>query len=295
MPKNLDHYNPRKETATLLDWCWMRLQTVPYSVTLRWLFYRFMQELLINKLGWKESEAKKQYEHFKVITARARYAFYNAWRPDTLVDDTRRVNYRGYGYNSGQEWMTHFLNEKCELEKYSTQDNIVEVWFEAEAMYTQFDYYTRSYHLTMRPFKGDPSLFYKYKAAKDLQALAKALNRPVKILYFGDWDWKGRQIPATVAIDANKWCAVDIELIRCGINEEHIKQFNILEKFDKESGEVKYQWEAITEQQAQSLIVNAIEKYWSLDKIREVEAKEAEYTKLWRPIAEKILHGVFEV
>jgi len=127
------HYEPSPRIAEILAWCLGRIRAVPYRVTARWLFYRLIQE---------RGFAKGQYKSFLKWTSRARKAFLEGWAPDTLVDDTRQAHMRGYGYDSPEAWMDSFKRERCVLDKYAAQQNIVEIWFEAEAMYSQFNHYT---------------------------------------------------------------------------------------------------------------------------------------------------------
>jgi hypothetical protein len=277
-------YKPQKKTRELLDWCLKRVKSVPYEVTARWLFYRLVEEVLKSK-GMSTKQAKNQYKLFLAWTSRARKRFYNGWDPSTLVDDTRKSRLRGFGYLSESDWLKHFLKEECILDKYESQKYIVEIWFEAEAMMRQFDYLTGPYHLSLRPFKGDASIEYKWKIAEHLNFLQR-YHKPIVILYFGDYDKKGLSIPKSAVKDIRQWTLVPFEFIRVGINREHIEKWGILEAFDKEGS---YQWEALSENQAESLIVNSIEEYWSLAQVEKVKENEALATNRWKELIEKAL------
>lgn len=254
-------YRPSPRIGEILGWCLKRVEAVPYRVTARWLFYRLVQER-----GFQ----KGQYKRFLKWISRARKAFYNGWAPDTLADDTRQAHMRGYGYDSPEAWMENFKNERYVLDKYAVQRSICEVWFEAEAMYSQFNHYMESYHITLRPFKGDASIDYKWRIAKTLEGLA-GYGKPIIILYFGDLDPKGLEIPNNALKDIHVWCSTPFQFIRCGINKEHIAEFNLVENPEKPG---TYQWEALSEAQAQKLILGNLEKHWSLGAVKIVEKKK---------------------
>lgn len=269
-------YKPTPYVAEILDWCLARVYTVPYRVTARWLFYRLVQER-----GFR----KDQYKKFLRWISCARKRFYLGWIPDILADDTRQAYLRGYGYQTPLVWMKSFKRQLCTLDKYTDQDTIVEIWFEAEAMFSQFNHYTKPYHVTLRPFRGDASIAYKWQIAKDLERLAQ-YKKPIQILYFGDLDKKGLEIPNNALRDIRAWCKADFSFLRCGINEEHVKAFKLPEQPEKPGC---FQWEALSEEQAQELILGNLERFWSLDSIRAVEALEAKATQQWIRLVEEIL------
>jgi len=272
-------YKPSPRVAEILTWSLKRVQGVPYRVTARWLFYRLVQE---------KGFQKREYKNFLKWASNARKRFYNGWAPDTLADDTRQARIRGNGYESPEAWMQSFKNQQCVLNKYASQERIVEIWFEAEAMYSQFSHYTAPYHVTLRPFKGDASIDYKWKTAKNLEGLA-GYGKPIIILYFGDYDVKGLEIPNSALKDIRAWCNSDFTFIRCGINKEHIDIFHLPEQPDKPGA---FQWEALSEAQAQKLILGNLQKYWSLGAVKRVEEQEARATARWVRLIENALEGV---
>jgi len=271
-------YRASPRIAEILNWCLKRVEAVPYRVTARWLFYRLVQER-----GFHKGE----YKNFLKWTSKARKRFFDGWAPDTLIDDTRQSRVRGHGYQSAEAWMDNFKRERCILDKYIAQQNIVEIWFEAEAMYSQFNYYTEAYHVTLRPFKGDASIDYKWRIAKDLDRLAMYC-KPIIILYFGDYDSKGLEIPNNALRDIRSWSSIQFQFFRCGINEEHIQQFNLTECPENPGA---YQWEALNETAAQQLILGNLEKNWSLGSVKRVEQEEAQATARWVQLIENALRG----
>ena len=146
-------YTPRAAQAAILDRAWDYVQSVPYRVSLRWLFYRLLQD-------GTYSDKDAYRNTFKSLLARARKEFYGGWRPDTLADETRTAVVRGLGYADAMDWLRgDMLRRGCKLDRWQAQPRYVEVWFEARAMQEQFTYYTE--YIPLRPFGGDPSLDYK--------------------------------------------------------------------------------------------------------------------------------------
>ena len=271
-------YRPRAESARILEVAWQHVESVPYRVSLRWLFYRLLQEGIYR--------GKDDYTYtFKGLLTRARKEFYNGWGPDTLADETRAAVKRGFGYVDDLGWLQSLCSHGCILDKWESQPCYVELWFEARAMTEQFTYYTD--YITLRPFGGDPSLDFKWQAAKHLEAVAKAYpGKRLVVLYFGDLDDKGLQIPKSAAGDIQSWCEVPFELVRCGINPGQEKQFNIPQQFDKPGA---YQWESLTDQDAQHLIKSSVSQFVDLPAMTEVETQEHDIDRRFRADMQSVI------
>jgi hypothetical protein len=84
-------YKPQAEQAIILDRAYELVESVPYKVTARWLFYRLLQESF-----FKDKDAYK--EKFLPLLSKARKTFYKQGTPDTLADDTRVAVIRGGGW-----------------------------------------------------------------------------------------------------------------------------------------------------------------------------------------------------
>ena len=264
---NGNGYQPHPKTAAMLRTAWAYVQSVPYRVSLRWLFYRL--------LGDQTFTDKQDYKQiFVPAIAAARKRFWEEWAPDSLEDDTRVTIYRGGGYRDPREWLTEISRHGCELDRWATQPHYVELWFEAAAMRSQFEYHTE--HVTLRPFKGDYSIPAKWEAAKHLDWVAEAYpGKPIVILYFGDLDPKGLQIPQSALDDIRTWSAADFAFIRCGLNPGDEVRFSMLENPDKPG---TYQWEALDADHAAALITAEVGRYVDPAAFATVEAEEAEAT-----------------
>jgi hypothetical protein len=272
---------PHQKQAELLDRALILTQSVPYSVTLRWLFYGLWQE------GWfsdvkptpKELNAKKvAYNHFKALMSRMRQSsdeLQERWQIE-LSDDRREPIHKSTWLSSTSEWLdavSKGLN--CVTEKMVGQDYYVMVAFEAEAMQSQFKYLTQSYGVSLYPFSGHASIPYKKALAEHIEFVTEEFNLPVVILYFGDYDQAGMTIPETAFRHVRKWCDVEFKAYRAGLNQDQIDKYNIEEDPEKPG---KFQWEAVREAPAREIVTGALDGILYHDTISEIERAEREMT-----------------
>ena len=260
-------YQPRTESKIILDKAFELIISVGYRVSARWLFYGLLQQGF-----FKDKNSYKS--NFLPLIAKARKEFYNGWNPDTLADDTRISVIRGKGFDDEKSWYVEVRNNlECELDKWKYQERYIEIWFEAKAMRGQFEYYTK--HITLRPFGGDPSIPYKWTIAKDLEYI----NIPTTILYFGDYDPKGLSIPLNAVKDIRSWCNNDFEFVRCGLNKGDELRYAVPDNPSKPN---TYQWEALNDITAGTLISNAVNEYIDVSLFEMVEEEQQQITNQFR-------------
>lgn len=253
-----DNYTPNHEGRAILDAAWAIIQTVPYQVTTRWIFYQLFQA------GFYKDK-KVGYKNCIALLSRARHNFYMNWKPDTLVDDRREAVIRAKGFEDVTQWVETMSSGglSCSLDHFYQQDVYLEIWFEAEAMSRQFEYYTSN--INLRPFSGMPSIGYKWAIAKDLESRSKRYDKPIVILYFGDYDQAGMTIPETSINDIREWCDVGFDVDRCGLNAGDAQKYHIPENIDKAN---TYQWVALGDDIARELITSSVAKYIDTEKAR---------------------------
>jgi hypothetical protein len=260
-------YTPRGTTAKMLERAYELIQSVPYQVSARWVFYRLLQE------GWYKSKDDYKNKWIKASSL-ARHAFYKDWRPDTLADETREALIRGRGVSSVDDWLEAMAERaNCTLDKWSCQPSYVELWYEARAMSDQFRYYTQ--HITLRPMGGQPSIPYKWEAAKDLEKAADWYDLPIVVLYFGDLDPAGGTISEVIERDVREWCKADFDFIRCGLTLDQVAAYNVPENPEKPG---EYQWEALADDGAREIITGNVGRYLRHDAFAEIEQQEQELT-----------------
>ena len=105
-----NEYKPQKEQAIILDRAYDLVESVPYKVSARWLFYLLLQESL-----FKDKDDYKA--KFLPLLSKARKTFYKQWTPDTLADDTRVAVIRGDGWTSESSFLKDIGRASCVLDK----------------------------------------------------------------------------------------------------------------------------------------------------------------------------------
>jgi len=260
-------YKPNAASRKILEAAWEAIQSVPYTVTARWLFYRLLQD--------GHYSGKDDYKTFIGLLSKARLNYWQEWRPDTLADDTRAAITHD-GQDESVEGWARDLSERgvaCRLDHWYRQKFYVELWFEAEAMKRQFAHYTSG--ITLRPFKGCPSIDCKWQIAKQLEEAGERYGLPIVILYYGDFDDAGVSIPEDATRDIREWCDADFDFVRVGLNEGDGERYGLPENIDKPGC---YQWEAVGDQLAREMITGAVARYvdQNIVKATKTESHEAE-------------------
>ena len=280
-------YNPRWEVRDILKRALTYVNSVPYGVTARWVFYRLLQDGTLKE--------KEDYKRLLSYLSNARKRFYGGWHPSTLVDESRSALVYGSGFDDGNQWLRS-VQEKttCSMDKWQGQPNYVEIWFEAAAMQAQFEFHAHRY-MPLLAFKGDISIPAKWDAAVRIADRWLELHVPVKILYYGDLDDKGIMIPETAERDVYEFVAMALyerlrdmdgakaefhdfsegwEFIRMGLNEDQIGQYNVPENPERPG---TYQWEGLEDDDARQMIEAAL-VYIDEDAFLEAEQRGEDIT-----------------
>lgn len=286
-------YKPREDSKNILDRAWQWSQSVDYSVTARWVFYRLLQDGIYS--------AKSGYHHLLGLLSKARKGFYGEWRPWTLADDSRSpilmqrdgyytIYMRGSGFPDEKTWLATLDKElNCPLDRWITQDVYVEIWFEAAAMQGQFLHYANE-NIPLLAFHGDISIPEKWRSARRLADWMLNYKKPAHVYYFGDYDPKGFLIPQSAWSDVKLWVeaitaqaapnepAIPFYFHRVGINKSQIQDLGIPENPERPG---TYQWEALADSQAAELISVASELL-SVDNFKAMKSLEAEIIKRFK-------------
>jgi hypothetical protein len=282
---------PNKKTRIILNRAWELIESVPYKVPGRWVFYRLYQEGF-----YKEKDG---YNNCIGLLSRARKHFYKGWTPTTLADESRPTA----GFGAAGQATIHDCFEKYDipnscasalgscflLSHFYRQDYYVEVWFEAKAMLPQFQHYTNN--VILRPFGGQYTVRPKWEAAKEMEKNIRRFGKPGVVLYFGDCDKHGKEIPQNAIKDVEYWCDEEIKFVFCGLTTKQAKKFDIPEKYDDPD---KYQWEAIPDDKARKLITSNVDRYVKKEIIAEVRAEEKQAVDEWEPKVVEALEELFE-
>jgi hypothetical protein len=276
----MSDYNPQPKTAEWLNWALEIAQGLPYVPTARYVFYRLVQEY-----GF----TKKDYKKFLSTTSRARKRYWNGWDPETFSDDTRKVHKKYLDademiYKSPTEWLNTNKRLKANLDLVYQQENVVIVCFEAKAMVGQFKHYLDPLRICQCAFGGDASIPYKYEIAELIEDVGGAYpDKPIKVLYFGDLDPKGEEIPENAMRDIYEWSSYDFEYIHCGLKRSQVDEYNIPDSPDAPG---KFQWEAVPDHAAKEIIMGNVQEFWDEGIIKELELVESNLENVWTSVVD---------
>ena len=274
---------PRPKQEAILRAASGHLKSVPYKVSLRWLFYRLYQD------GYY---SKNDYDKWEALCSAARNSGWGGWGPDSLKDETRGILHKANGYIDA-ETATAMLPENLKksvawalkIDHFYRQRRYVEIWFEARAMIKQFEYYSKGIDLV--PLGGQTSISLKWEIAKQLGEAWETYGKPITVMFFGDADEAGYLIEKEVRATVEKWSkrcglASGFDCIRCGLTPEQVEFYGVPDNPAAHG----YQWEALSDKAAGEIIKTSIDRYIDVEIIDEAEA---EAVKLTKKIAPKIM------
>lgn len=198
------------------------LQTYSSGITVRQLYYRLVALGMINDI--------KHYK--KVVNAMTGARWEGIVDFEAFIDRERSM----YGTTAAEPtdlqekieeaqeqikaWMNHYT-----LNQWENQPNYIEVWIEKKALQGVFERPCRDYHIALAPCKGYPSLTFLYEASKRFEEAIERGQTPI-ILYFGDYDPSGEDIPRSVQENLSKM-GCDIEVTRIALNPDQIRELGL--------------------------------------------------------------------
>jgi hypothetical protein len=117
-------------------------------------------------------------------------------------------------------WATSYRKNRWE-----NQPIYPEVFIEKKALQGVFEKTCRDYGVALNPCKGYPSLTFQWDAAKRFMQAVDEGREPV-ILYFGDYDCSGEDIPRSIQ-DTLAKMGVDVEVRRIALMEHQVKAWKL--------------------------------------------------------------------
>jgi len=266
-----ESYRPQRKAREWLSKAMGYINSVDYKVSARWVSYRLLQDGTLS--------SKKDFGKLEHYLNQARKGYYEDWTPFTLADsirETLNVPILDHGAESydpeamaeeNLEGLDYFY---VDIPRWHYEQFYVEVWFEARAMSEQFQQYVPK-NVALQPCGGDLSIPLKAEGAKRLRRWAEEIGKPPVVLYFGDYDTKGLQIPSSIGTELYSWCCPELKIYRIGLLEEHIERFGLPENPEKPGD---YQWEALSDEQAQEIITEGLNEFLTDEAIRKVHRVE---------------------
>jgi len=123
--------------------------------------------------------------------------------------------------NQVEAWMTSYS-----LNKWQNQLYYPEVLIEKKALQGVFQGVCENWEVTLGACKGYPSLTFLYDAANRFIKAVDQGYQPV-ILYFGDYDPSGEDIPRSIKENIIRHGCFDIEVRRVALSEEQVVKMKL--------------------------------------------------------------------
>ena len=119
------------------------------------------------------------------------------------------------------------------VDPWAQTDHCVEVWTESRSIAGVIEATCREYAVSLYPSGGFTSLSLGYEAAG--QVLQVPGDRPVEIVYIGDYDPAGVLIDQSIMKELRRHLGDDLTLHRIAVTQEQIAQYDLPTKPRKES------------------------------------------------------------
>lgn len=192
-------------------------------LTIRGLHYRLVSRGMTNNMN-----------HYKrVVAAMIKARWSGLVDFDAFSDHDREITGKTkYEQTSVEEsveeakkqiflWMNNFNKNRWENQPY-----YVEVWIEKKALQGVFQPVCRTHYVAFGACKGYPSLTF-LNEAKERFISASLLGKKPLILYFGDYDPSGEDIPRSITNNIQDLGCDSIELRRISLLQEQVLKWGL--------------------------------------------------------------------
>ena len=269
-------WKPRPATQELIDNANAILAGYSGEMTLRQVYYQ-----LVANFAYENTEKKYKALSGHLTNARVHGLVDGA----RIIDRTRQVG-RPYGYADLADFMAT-VRHSFQRSRWQDQPEYVEVWVEKDALAGVFEPVTRSFGLRLAVCRGFPSYPAIRDAALRYQREERA-GRPLTMLYFGDHDPSGKDIPRSVRDNLADWFDVYVEPQIVALTGEQVDEYDLppvpakrsdsrAPAFIAEYGDRSVELDALPPDVLQAMIREAIEEHHNQgirDGVNDVEKAE---------------------
>jgi len=252
------------------------------GITIRQLHYRLVAIGMTNDIN-----------HYKrVVSAMTSARWDNIVDMDAFIDRERGMYHRTEAEEKDLDDEIENAKEQIKawmrayrLNKWSNQKNYVEVWIEKKALQGVFETPCLFGGVGLAPCKGYPSITF-LNEAKERFMIAKNKGKRLIILYFGDHDPSGDNIPISLKNNLER-LGVDVEVKRIALTPEQIKEMGLPGVPPKRTDTRTLNWDghtavecdAIEPKTLAKMCEKAIKEYFDRDLYRELKDTEADEKK----------------
>lgn len=216
---------------------------------------------------------------------------------DSFEDLTRTMHHYDVGERTDDPmgWAFYFLNHAIEsaedygLATWFGQENRVIVLVEKQAQETNFKAVCQRLDVDLAVMRGYSSLSYLKEIADSMEG-DETDGRQLVLLYFGDFDPSGVNIPETIERDLKGLFNQDFIFERIALNKDQALKMKLIpappkgsdsrsDNFRGEHGNKTYELDAIEPRTLQRLISDAVLRYFDSDKSDEKDELEEDGKK----------------
>lgn len=249
------------------------------GITIRQLHYRLVAIGMTNDVNHYKRVVKAMTAarwdgqvDFEAFIDRER-SMYGETRDDDKDLDDEIENGKG----QIEAWMRAY-----HLNRWSNQPNYIEVWIEKKALQGVFEIPCGARAVGLAPCKGYASLSFLNEAAPRFQDAIDRDKNPI-ILYFGDYDSSGADIPRSVQANLSR-LGCDVEVKRIALNPDQIEELGLPGVPPKSTDSRTANWsggdvvecDAVEPKTLAKMCKDAIAEYFDKDLYAELMEKESE-------------------
>lgn len=289
MPK--DEFNKKWITENALE----VLQEYADPITVRQLYYRLVARGMINDINHYKrvvnSMSDARWEgsvDFTAFIDRERTMF-GETKADAKNLDSEIANGKG----QVKAWMNAY-----HLNRWENQPNYVEVFIEKKALQGVFEGPCEEMDVGLGPCKGYPSLTFLNEASDRFNGAVANDKTPI-ILYFGDYDPSGEDIPRAVKDNlARMGC--DVEVKRIALHPDQIRRYHLPSVPAKASDSRSRTWggagvvelDAVEPRTLTQMCKDAIDEVFDDDLYSELEQREEEERDQYRDALKEFVNNL---
>ena len=256
------------------------------GITIRQLHYRLVAAGMTNdNLHYKKVVAAMTASRWKGdIQMTSFIDRERAMCGETKSEEKSLSNEIEKGKEQIQAWMNAYG-----LNRWANQKYYIEVWIEKKALQGVFEFPCLTWGVGLAPCKGYPSLTFLNEACERFLE-AESKEKELVILYFGDYDPSGEDIPRSIGKNLNR-LGVEVEVNPIALNASQISSMKLAGVPPKAGDSRTKNWtggkvvecDAVEPKKLAQMCERAIQEYFDGDLFSELEEREriekSEYRK----------------
>lgn len=241
-------------------------------MTVRQVYYQLVARHIIEN-------NRNEYQRLSNVLVKARQDGLIPWE---WIEDRTRKPRQPAMWGDLREFL-ETVRHAYRRDVWTSQSLYVEVWLEKEALAGIFEPITEAYGVTLVVGRG----YNSWSALHDAALRIRAMEKPAKILYFGDFDPSGEDIPRALA-EGLAFFGVYPEVVKVALTKEDVLAYKLPPDFTKKTdtrsrafvekhGDMAVELDALPLPVLRDKIREAIEVNLDLSAlagVREIEARE---------------------